>query len=281
LDTRTGTSLDEQVPRVDLGGVAMPLIGYGTHPMRAATATDAVVEALDVGYRLVDTATRYRNEDAIGAVWERTGVPRDQVFVTTKMPPDQVGRERLTLEQSLAALRTDHIDLWLVHWPPGGHPGVTSWREFVRARDEGLVRAIGVSNYSVELIDRLHAETGVYPAVNQLQWGPGDFDPDFAEAMRSRGIVISAHSSLRSTDLGHPVLVEIAALHGRTVPEVVVRWGVHHGVAVTVKSAHRSRMEQNLGVVGFALDDAEVAAIDDLDGRHERRRRARQLSAAG
>jgi 2,5-diketo-D-gluconate reductase A len=252
------------VPVADLGGVRMPLIGYGTHPMRGEAATAAVLEALDVGYRLIDTATRYRNEDAIGAALHHTGVPRGDIFVTTKMPPDQVGRERLTLEQSLAALRTDHVDLWLIHWPPGGHPGVTSWREFARARDDGLVSAIGVSNYSVELVDRLHAETGVYPAVNQLQWGPGDFDPEFAEAMRSRGVLISAHSSLRSTDLGDPRLVDIAARHGRTVPEIVVRWGVQHGVAVTVKSARRSRMEQNLAVIGFALDDAEVEAIDAL-----------------
>jgi 2,5-diketo-D-gluconate reductase A len=268
-----------QVPVADLGGTTMPLIGYGTHPMRGETATAAVAEALDAGYRLVDTATRYRNEDAVGAVWERTGVPRADVFVTTKMPPDQVGRERLTLEQSLTALRTDHVDLWLIHWPPGGHPGVTSWREFARAREEGLVGAIGVSNYPVELIDRLHDETGLFPAVNQLQWGPGDHDPEFAAAMRERGIVISAHSALRSTDLGHPVLTAIAARHGRTVPEVVLRWGIHHGVAMTVKSARRDRMEQNLGVLGFALDDDEVAAVDDLDGRLERLRRRR--AAAG
>ena len=275
--TRTDAN---RVPAVDLGGATMPLIGYGTHPMRGETATAAVIEALDVGYRLIDTATRYQNEAAIGAALERSGVPRDEVFVTTKMPPDQVGRERLTLEQSLTALRTDHVDLWLIHWPPGGHPGVTSWQEFARARAEGLVSAIGVSNYSVDLIDRLHAETGIHPAVNQLQWGPGDFDPEFEEAMRSRGVLISSHSSLRSTDLEDPLLLDIAEHHGRTVPEIVVRWGIHHGVAVTVKSAHRSRMEQNLAVTGFALADAEIEAVDDLNGRLSRSRRRRGRAAA-
>lgn len=242
----------------------MPLIGFGTHPMRGAQATEAVLTALSVGYRLVDTATRYRNEDAIGAALAETDLPRSELFVTTKMPPDQVGRERLTLDQSLTALRTDYVDLWLIHWPPGGYPGVTSWREFIRARDEGLVGAIGVSNYSVELIDALHEATGVYPAVNQVQWGPGDHDPTFAAAMRTRGILLSAHSPLRSTDLTHPALTEIASRHGRSVHEIVLAWNLHHGVAATVKSAHRDRMVQNLSVVDITLSPDEVAAIDRM-----------------
>ncbi|MFI6279940.1 aldo/keto reductase [Streptomyces sp. NPDC050988] len=253
-----------RVPTADAGGHAMPLIGFGTHPMRGDQATEAVLTAFSVGYRLVDTATRYRNEAAVGAALAATDLPRSDLFVTTKMPPDQVGRERLTLERSLAALGCDYVDLWLIHWPPGGYPGVTSWREFLRARDEGLVRAIGVSNYSVELIDALHQETGVYPAVNQVQWGPGDNDPDFAEAMRRRGVVLSAHSPLRSTDLDHPVLVDIARRHGRSARDIVLAWNLHHEVAVTVKSAHRERMERNLSAVDVTLSPADTAAIDGL-----------------
>ncbi|MFJ5840503.1 aldo/keto reductase [Streptomyces shenzhenensis] len=262
-----GTTLPSgagRVPTADAAGITMPLIGFGTHPMRGDQATEAVLTAFSVGYRLVDTATRYRNEAAVGAALAATDLPRSDLFVTTKMPPDQVGRERLTLEQSLTALGCDHVDLWLIHWPPGGHPGVTSWREFVRARDEGLVRAVGVSNYSVELIDVLHRETGVYPAVNQVQWGPGDHDPHFAEAMRERGIVLSAHSPLRSTDLDHPVLTDVARRHGRSPRDVVLAWNLHHKVAVTVKSAHRDRMERNLSAVDLVLSPAEVEAIDGL-----------------
>ncbi len=184
--------------------------------------------------------------------------------MTTKMPPDQVGRERLTLEQSLTALGIDYVDLWLIHWPPGGYPGVASWHEFIRAREDGLVRAIGVSNYSIELIDALHEATGVYPAVNQLQWGPGDYDADFAEAMRRRGVVLSAHSPLRSTDLSHPVLVEVARRHDRSVHEIVLAWNLHHKVAVTVKSAHRDRMVQNLSAADVTLTPDEVGKIDEL-----------------
>ncbi|RJQ81422.1 aldo/keto reductase [Amycolatopsis panacis] len=242
----------------------MPLLGYGTHPMRGGQATEAVLAALEVGYRLVDTATRYRNEEAIGAALAQTAVPRGELFVTTKMPPDCVGIERRTLEESLTALGTDHVDLWLIHWPPGGYPGVTSWRAFAQAREEGLVRAIGVSNYSIELIDALYEATGEYPAVNQRQWGPGDYDAGYAGALAARGIVLSAHSPLRSTDLNDPVLVSVAQAHGRSVHEVVVAWNLHHGVAVTVKSAHRDRMVRNLSAAGLTLTEEEVAAIDRL-----------------
>ncbi|MEK8169770.1 aldo/keto reductase [Streptomyces sp. M19] len=148
----------------------MPLLGFGTHPMRGDQATEAVLTALSVGYRLVDTATRYRNEAAVGAALAETDLPRSELFVTTKMPPDQVGRERLTLERSLTALGCDYVDLWLIHWPRAG----TGRHQLARVRarpDEGLVRAIGVSNYSVDLIDELRRETGVCPAVNQVRWG--------------------------------------------------------------------------------------------------------------
>ncbi|GAA3569147.1 aldo/keto reductase [Amycolatopsis ultiminotia] len=253
-----------RVPSADLAGRAMPLIGYGTHPMRGGEATEAVLAALEEGYRLVDTATRYRNEAAIGAALARTGVPRTDLFVTTKMPPDRVGLERRTLEESLTALGTGHLDLWLIHWPPGGYPGVTSWGEFVRAREEGLVSAIGVSNYSIELIDALHEATGEYPAVNQCQWGPGDYDPAFAEALAARGVLLSAHSPLRSTDLADPTLVSIAQAHDRSVQEIVVAWNLHHRVAVTVKSAHRDRMVRNLSAADLTLTEDEVTAIDRL-----------------
>jgi 2,5-diketo-D-gluconate reductase A len=254
----------DPVPTADLGGRALPLLGYGTHPMRGGQATEAVLAALEEGYRLVDTATRYRNEEAIGAALAQTDVPRADLFVTTKMPPDCVGLERRTLEQSLTALGTDHVDLWLIHWPPGGYPGVTSWGEFIRAREDGLVRAIGVSNYPIELIDALHEATGEYPAVNQRQWGPGEYDPGYAEALAARGIVLSAHSPLRSTKLDDPVLVSVARAHECSVHEVVVAWNLHHGVAVTVKSAHRDRMARNLSAAALSLTDAELAAIDRL-----------------
>lgn len=246
------------------GGAVMPLVGFGTHPLRGESATSAVLEALDVGYRSVDTATRYRNQDAVGEALRRTDLPRDDVFVTTKLPADSVGREQSVLEDSLEQLGVDHVDLWLIHWPPGGSAGVTAWREMVRLRERGLARAIGVSNYQIRLFDVLQEETGVYPEVAQLQWSPVHFSPRYLEAAKARGIVVGAHSPFRSARLDDPVLARIADVHGVSPTQVIVRWNVQHGVAVVPKSAHRERMLGNLDIGGFVLSDGELAAIDAL-----------------
>ena len=253
------------VPTVRLtAGAEMPLVGFGTHPLRGDDARDAVLTALDVGYRSIDTATRYRNQDGVGAALSATPVPRHEIFVTTKLPPDAVGQERATLEDSVALLGIDRVDLWLMHWPPGGSAGVGAWREMIRARDEGLVRAIGVSNFRLALLDQLERETGRRPEVVQLQWSPVHFSPRFLEVNRRRGTVVGAHSPFRSARLDDPVLSRIAADHGVSVNQVIVRWNVQHGVAVVPKSAHRARMETNRDVLGFELDEAEMAAVDGL-----------------
>ncbi len=246
------------------GGAEMPLVGFGTHPLRGEEATSAILEALDAGYRSVDTAARYRNEDAVGEALRRTGVPREDVFVTTKLPADSVGHEQEVLEGSLERLGVDHVDLWLIHWPPGGSAGVTAWREMIRLRERGLVRAIGVSNYRIGLFDVLREETGVFPEVAQLQWSPVHFSGRYLQAAADRGIVVGAHSPFRSARLDDPVLGRIALAHGVSVTRVIVRWNVQHGVAVVPKSAHRDRMIDNLDIGGFALCDEEMAAIDAL-----------------
>lgn len=252
-------------PTVTLtAGADMPLIGFGTHPLRGEDAAVAIVEALDVGYRSVDTATRYQNQDSVGEALRRTPVERDEVFITTKLPADSLRHEQAVLEDSLAKIGVDHVDLWLIHWPPGGSAGVTAWKEMIRLRERGLVRAIGVSNYQVRLFDELHAETGVYPEVAQLQWSPVHFSARYLSAARERGIVVGAHSPFRSARLDDPVLERIAGRHGATTTQVIVRWNVQHGVAVVPKSANRDRMERNLDVLGFELDDEEMRAIDDL-----------------
>ncbi|GAB3402447.1 aldo/keto reductase [Schumannella luteola] len=253
------------VPTTTLAaGAVMPLVGFGTHPLRGDAARDAVLTALEVGYRSVDTATRYRNEDAVGAALAATSVPRDEIFVTTKLPPDAVGLEREHLDASLQALGVDQIDLWLMHWPPGGTAGVGTFRRMVEAREQGLVKAIGVSNYRLALMDELKDATGHYPEVVQLQWSPVHFSPRFLEKCAERGIVVGAHSPFRSARLDDPVLTRIADAHGVTVNQVIVRWNVQHGVAVVPKSANRERMATNLDVLGFELSDDELAAIDGL-----------------
>jgi 2,5-diketo-D-gluconate reductase A len=247
-------------------GVEIPLIGLGTWQLTGDAAHRAVGWALEAGYRHIDTATAYGNEPQVGRAIDASGVAREDVFVTTKMPPESVGRERATLEQSLTALRFDHVDLWLVHWPPGRSPAITTWREFVRARQDGLARAIGVSNYSLTQIDELTEATGVSPEINQVRWSPSLFDQEILDGHRERGVVLEGYSPFRAGGLDHPVLLDIAEAHRVTAAHVVVRWHLQHETIVIPKSARRERIVDNADVAGLVLTDAQMQAIDGLGG---------------
>lgn len=250
---------------VDLGpGMSMPLLGLGTWQMRGAQCRRAVRHALDVGYRHLDTATMYRNEADLGTAIRESGIPRQDLFITTKLPPDDAGRERRTLEGSLRALGTDYVDLWLIHWPPRGRAGPQVWKEFVALRDEGKTRAVGVSNYSVAVIDELARASGVQPAVNQIRWGPSLYDASQQAQHRDRGVVLEGYSPFKTTDLSHPVLADIAARHGVTPAQVVIRWHIDHDIVVIPKSADPERLATNFDVFGFSLTDDELRSIDGL-----------------
>jgi 2,5-diketo-D-gluconate reductase A len=247
-------------------GAEMPLVGFGTWQLRGQEAYDATRYALEIGYRHLDTATMYRNEAEVGQALRDSGVPREEVFVTTKLPPERAGREQETIAASLKALGIHSVDLWLIHWPPGGGQSVRIWREFIAARDAGQTRAIGVSNYSTAQIDELAGATGETPAVNQIPWSPfGHSERTLAES-RERGVVLEGYSPLKGSDLRDPVLREIAERHGVTVPQVILRWHLEHRVVVIPKSAHKERIETNLDVYGFELDADEVSRIDALAG---------------
>jgi diketogulonate reductase-like aldo/keto reductase len=193
-----------------------------------------------------------------------SGVDRQEIFVTTKLPPGDVGHEQQTLAASLRQLGTGYVDLWLVHSPPRRRAWPRTWWEFLAARDQGRARAVGVSNYSIDQIDELIEATGQAPAVNQIPWSPARHDPCLLAAHRDRGIVVEGYSPLRRSDLRHPVLAEIAANHGVTPAQVVLRWHLEHGIAVVAKSAEQTRIVSNLDLSGFSLDAAEVSRIDDL-----------------
>ena len=244
-------------------GGAIPLLGFGTWQLPGDEASQPTADALTAGYRHIDTATMYRNEAEVGAALTASGVARTDVFVTTKLPAERAGHERATLEESLTKLGVDQLDLWLIHWPPGG-AGVPVWREFVKARDEGLTAAIGVSNYSLAQIDELTRATGVTPDVNQIKWGPFLYDAAIADGHAERGVVLEGYSPFRSGRLDDPTLVAIADELGRTVPQVIVRWHVQHGFVVIPKSAQYDRIVSNADVGGFALDDDQMARIDAL-----------------
>jgi 2,5-diketo-D-gluconate reductase A len=242
----------------------MPLLGLGTWQMRGSECQRAVRHAVEVGYRHLDTATMYRNEREIGRAVRESGVPREELFITTKLAPNDAGRERKTLEGSLRELGIDYVDLWLVHWPPSRRAGIPTWKEFLALRSEGKTRAVGVSNYSVSLIDELTRATGETPQVNQIRWGPVLYDEGEVAEHRRRGVALEGYSPFKTTDLRHPVLAEIAARHGVTPAQVVIRWHIDHGVVVIPKSASPERIATNFDVFGFSLDEAELRQIDGL-----------------
>lgn len=250
---------------VDIGdGVPMPLLGLGTWQARGRAAYDAVRRALEIGYRHLDTATVYENEERVGRAIADSGVPREDVFVTTKLPPGRAGKERATLEESLAKLGLDHVDLWLIHWPPGGKARPDVWTRMIELHEEGLARQIGVSNYDVAQLDELEAETGRMPAVNQVEWSPPLHDEAVLEAHRSRGVQLEGYSPLRTTNLDDRRLREIAAAYGVTPAQVVIRWHLEHGIVVIPKSTDAARIAENAEVFGFELTRDEVAELDGL-----------------
>jgi diketogulonate reductase-like aldo/keto reductase len=259
-----------EIPVVNLGrGVAMPMVGFGTWQLPGQRAYDPVRHALQAGYRHVDTATMYRNEDEVGRAIADSGVDRGDVFVTTKLQPRDASRARATISQSLRALGTDHVDLWLVHWPPRGRAAsLQLWQEFLAIRDEGLCRAVGVSNYGIGQIDELIAATGERPAVNQIPWSPSRYDPALLAAHADRGVAVEGYSPLKGTRLRDPVLAEIAGEHKVTPAQVVLRWHIELGITVIPKSIHRERIESNLDLFGFSLTPEEMARLNRLSGIH-------------
>jgi 2,5-diketo-D-gluconate reductase A len=260
-----------EIPAVDLGqGVAIPMVGFGTWQLQGRLAYEATRHALQVGYRHIDTATIYRNEEQVGRAIADSGLDRADVFVTTKLPPGSASHARATLAESLKALRTDYVDLWLVHWPPRGRNLVPLWRDFLAVRDEGLARAVGVSNYSVRQIDDLieahegGSEAGRGPAVNQISWSPSRYDAALLAAHAERGVAVEGYSPLKGTRLRDRTLAEIAAKYGVTPAQVVLRWHLDIGVIVIPKSARPERIEQNLDLFGFSLTPEEVARLNRL-----------------
>jgi len=249
------------------GGVEMPMIGFGTWQLRGRAGRQAVLTALQAGYRHIDTATMYGNEGEVGHALAESGLDRDSVFLTTKLPSSRADRERGTLAASLRALGTDHVDLWLVHWPPPGRKLCHVWQELLNLRDEGRVRAVGVSNYSLAQIDRLTQVTGEAPAVSQIPWSPARHDPDLLAAYAERGVAVEGYSPLKGTNLSDPVLVDIAKAHGATPAQVVLRWHLEHGITVIPKSVHAERIAANFDLMRFSLDSDQVAQVDTLS-RH-------------
>jgi len=247
-------------------GGRMPLLGFGTWQIKGKDAERATSTALEAGYRHLDTALVYGNEAEVGRALVKSGVPRDEVFVTTKCPPNRAGSGLATIRESLDRLQTDHLDLWLIHWPGEGSANSDLWGEFVEAREAGLARDIGVSNFDGALLDEVTKATGVTPAVNQIEWSPLLFDAEVVADHRARGIVLEGYSALRGGTLEHPTIVSIAERLGRTPAQVIIRWHLQHEIVVIPKSVHADRIRSNGDVAGFQLTDDDMAALDALSG---------------
>jgi diketogulonate reductase-like aldo/keto reductase len=241
------------------GGLEMPLLGFGTWQLSGRKAYDATRAALEAGYRHIDTATMYANEKEIGRAVRDSGVPREHIFITTKIQADRVGREREAILASLRALAMDYVDLWLIHWPPRqGTPAM--WRAVVAAREAGLTRAAGVSNFSPGQIDQLDDT----PVVNQIPWSPFDYDPTLVAELHKRDVVLEGYSPFKRSDLRNPVLAEIAKAHGVTPAQVILRWHIDHGFVAIPKSSTPERIASNVDIFGFALSGDELVRIDAL-----------------
>jgi len=243
-------------------GAHMAVLGLGTWQARGRIAVNAVLRALDVGYRHIDTATMYGNEEQVGQAVAESGVPREEIFVTTKLPPGRAGRERATLKESLDALGLDYVDLWLIHWPPSGGARPDVWTRLLDLQAEGLARDVGVSNYSVRQIDELERATGRLPAVNQIEWSPALFDGDMLEAHRSRGVQLEGYSPLKTTNLRDPRLVQIAEERGVTPAQVILRWHIEHRIVAIPKSTNAERIAENAAIFGFELRPSEVEQLN-------------------
>jgi 2,5-diketo-D-gluconate reductase A len=250
-------------------GVAMPAIGLGTYPLDDREVAQTVVRATGVGYRLIDTAAKYGNETGVGDGVRACGIPRENLFVTTKLDGGNQGRDRAIpgLDASLRRLRLDYVDLLLIHWPlPWQDLYVDTWRTFEKILATGKTRAIGVSNFKPAHLERLAAGSDLVPAVNQIELNPGVGRVGAREYDAAHGIVTQAWSPLgRGELLSDRVITEIAGRHGRTPAQVIVRWHVQHGVSAVPKSTNEARLAANIGVFDFALSETDMLAIDRLD----------------
>jgi diketogulonate reductase-like aldo/keto reductase len=264
------TSTTDQVPRISLRPeVEIPQLGYGVFQIPSRETEVLVSRALATGYRHIDTAAAYGNEGPVGQAIHASGIPRGEIFVTTKCWNDDQGHDRAkrAFKASLERLELEHIDLYLIHWPVPAHDlYVETWQAFIELQTEGLVRAIGVSNFQPAHLERLVAETGVVPAINQVELHPYFQQAGLRHEHDELDIVTEAWSPLgQGLELEDPTIVEIARAHSKTPAQAIVRWHLQLGNVVIPKSVTPSRIEENFDVFDFQLSDAEMEKIRELD----------------
>jgi diketogulonate reductase-like aldo/keto reductase len=249
-------------------GVKIPILGLGVYQAESGSETvKAVRTALDVGYRHIDTARAYENESDVGRAVKKSGLPREEVFVTTKLWNTDHGYDSTiqAFDGSRRRLGFDYIDLYLIHWPVEGQR-LESWRAMERLLEKGLCRAIGVSNYTVKHLQELLAASPVIPAANQIELSPFLYQRDLIEFCNNSGIQVEAYSPLtQGKKLDHPTLVAVARKYGKTPAQILIRWAIEHRLVVIPKSVRRARIVENADVFDFSIEPADLAMLDGLD----------------
>jgi diketogulonate reductase-like aldo/keto reductase len=255
--------------RVDLNhGGPIPILGLGVYQTGPGKGTrNAINWALEAGYRHIDTATLYGNEREVGEAVRGSGLPREDIFITTKLWNSDHGYDRAlrAFETSIGELGLDYVDLYLIHWPVEGLRR-DSWRALETLLEEGRCRAIGVSNYTITHLEELLGHCNTPPAVNQVEFSPFLYQKELLDFCRSRDIQLEAYSPLtKATRLGDPRLSEIAGRYGRSTAQILIRWALQHGLVVIPKSADKTRINENAAVFDFELTEETMAALDALN----------------
>lgn len=263
-------TMSSKIPNVTLNnGVTMPIVGFGVFQIPQDATERVISDALSLGYRHIDTAASYGNEEAVGQAIRNCGIPRKELFVTTKLfIQSRSGEEpvKRAFDASLKRLRLDYLDLYLIHQPLGDY--YSAWRAMQDLHREGLIRAIGVSNFYPDRLIDLIDHNEIAPAVNQIETHPFFQRQDYQKLMRKRGIQIESWGPLaegKNDIFTNPTLTEIGNAHGKSVAQVVLRWLVQREVAVIPKSTRRERMAENMNVFDFQLSDEEMKQIATLD----------------
>jgi diketogulonate reductase-like aldo/keto reductase len=254
--------------RIELNnGIRIPIIGLGTWLLSRDSAYNAVLWALEMGYRLIDTATIYGNERKVGKAINASGIPRDEIFITSKVWKSDQGYENTltAFDKSLKKLGLEYLDLYLIHWPVP-EKSIETWKALERLYNEGKTRAIGVSNYNLHFLNELLRSTSKVPMINQVEFSPFLYQKELLNFCKTKKIYLEAYSPLtRATKLNNPKILELSKNHNKTSAQIMIRWGLQHQIIEIPKSGNKIHLKENINIFDFSLNESEMHELDNLN----------------